>query len=268
MIRAERTFVTRCSLVVKPIDAWTGFTPSASAIRVSLEETDRKPIRTSDGSYAFLDYSGKTCILVIASSTYLEYRKEIELPEEGFAPPILTVSLMPNGVYVPPSAATGLTVNVCDGLGEPLSGARLSAYIDDEAAVRGRLAEEKTDGEGLRIRISPGNGKLMPGDSFVLRDREGTAMDWGYTTDLQGDSSILALERPFTRQWNRGTRLLPAVRTMSDKNGMAVIPFRGLLPAVCQVHVEIAAGDRTWNAVWTAEGGRVVRLPPVRLQER
>ncbi|RED56800.1 hypothetical protein [Cohnella lupini] len=265
MIRAERTFVTRCSLVVKPVDAWTGYTPGVSSIRVSLAETDRKPIRTSDGSYAFLDYPGKTCTLVIASSTYLEYRKEIELPESGLELPIFTVSLMPNGVYVPPMAATGLAVKVCDGLGVPLQGAQLSAYIDDEAAVRGRLAEEKTDGESLRIRISPGNGKLMPGDSFVLRDKEGTAMDWGYMTDLQGDASVLVLERPFTRIWNRGTRLLPAVRTLSDKNGMAVIPFRGLLPAVCPVHVEIVAGDRTWNAVWTAEGGRVVRMEPVRL---
>ncbi|MCD9025840.1 hypothetical protein [Cohnella silvisoli] len=264
MTRAERTFITRCTLAVKPIDIWTGITPSGSSFRMSLAETDRKPIRTSDGSYAFLDYSGKTCTLVITSPTYLEYRREIVLDNVS-QPPVLTVSLLPNIVYKAPSAATGLIVKVCNESGNPLSGAQVSAYVDDEVAVRGRLAEEKTGGEGNRIRISPGNGKLLPGDAFVVREREGEATDWGKVTDLQGDPSILLLEQPFTRKWNRGTRLLPAVRTTSDKNGMVVIPLRGHLPAICPVHVEIVAGDRKFKAVWTAEGGRVVHLPSISL---
>jgi hypothetical protein len=234
-------------------------------LRISLAETDRKPIRTSDGSYAFLDYPGDICNLAITSSTYLEYRREIKLSDDGREPPILTVSLLPNGTYVPPAAATGLVVKICDESGDSLSGAQISAYIDDEVAVRGRVAEEKTVGEGNRVRISPGNGKLMPGDAFVLRDREGTATDWNVMTELHGDPSILILERPLNRKWSRGTRLLPAVRTESDKSGTAVIPFRGLLPAVCPVHVEIVAGERKFTAVWTAEGGQVIQLPPIRL---
>ena len=265
MTRAERTFVTRCSLVVRPIDVWTGFTPSASSIRVSLTETERKPIRTSDGSYAFLDYAGRTCTLVISSITYLEYRREIELPEDGTEPPILTVSLLPNRTYLPPAAATGLIVKVCDEAGLPLQGAQLSAYIDDESAVRGRLVEEDADGEGNRIRISHRVTKLSPGDSFVIKDREGTVTEWNAMVDWQGDPSVIGLERSFQRKWSRGTKLLAAVKSTSDKNGVAVIPFRGLLPSVCPVNVEIVAGDRRLAAVWKAEGGRVVQLPPVRL---
>ncbi|QJD84393.1 hypothetical protein [Cohnella herbarum] len=265
MTRAERTFVTRCSLVVKPIDVWTGFTPGASSIRVALTETERKPIRTSDGSYAFLDYAGQTCTLVITSSTYIEYRKEIMLSEDGAVPPILTVSLLPNRTYLPPAAATGLIVQVCDESGLPLQGAQLSAYIDDESAVRGRLADDDADGECKRIRISHGVTKLSPGDSFVVKEREGTATEWNAMVDWHGDPSVIGLERPFNRKWNRGTKLLAAVRTTSDKNGFAVIPFRGLLPSVCPVNVEIVAGDRRLAAVWKAEGGRVIQIPPVRL---
>jgi hypothetical protein len=263
--RAERTFVTRCSMAVRPIDIWTGNTPSVSSIRVALAETDRKPIRTSDGSYAFLDYSGKECTLLITSSTYLEYRREITLVDDLGKLPFLCVSLLPNIVYPPPSAGTGLVFTVCDQSGNPLQGAQISAYVDDEGAVRGRLAEEKTAGEGNRIFISPGNGKLLPGDAFVLREREGTVIDWGKVTDQQGNQSILVLEQPFTRSWSRGTRLLPAIKTLSDKNGNVVIPFRGHLPSTFAVNVEIALNGKSFTAVWMAEGGRVIHLPSVRL---
>jgi hypothetical protein len=265
MSRAERTFVTRCSLAVKPIDIWTGAAPSGSSIRIALAETDRRPIRTSDGSYAFLDYSGRTCTLVITSFTYLEYRREITIADDLLQPPILTVSLLPNTVYAPPSAATGLIFKVCDESGSPFPGAQVSAYVDDEGAVRGRLAEEKTAGEGNRIRISSGSCKLLPGDAFVLRERDGSAADWNMVADLQGDHSILVLEQPFSRMWNRGKRLLLAVKTTSDKNGTVVIPFRGHLPSICLVNVEIVANGKSFTAIWTAEGGRVIHLPSVRL---
>lgn len=265
MSRAERSFVTRCSLAVKPIDVWTGKTPSASSIQIFLAESNRKPIRTSDGSYAFLDYPGKICTLVITSSTYMEYRTEISLNENFQSPPFLTISLLPNVVYAPPSAGTGLIFKVCDAAGSPLAGALVSAYIDDEVAVRGRLAEEKTTGEGNRIRISSGNGRLLPGDAFVLREREGPAIDWGMVTNLEGDQSILVLEKPFALKWNRGTKLLPAIRTTSDRNGMVVVPFRGQLPSQCPVTVAIVANGRSYSAVWTVEGGRVVHLPSIPL---
>jgi hypothetical protein len=228
-------------------------------------ETDRKPIRTSDGSYAFLDIIGTTCTLVITSSTYLEHLREIKLPEAGAEPPILTVSLLPNGAYSPPPAATGLVAAVCDDSGLPLANAQISAYIDDDMAVRGRLVEDIADGDNPCIRISPGNSKLMPGDAFVMRDRDGTATEWNVLVDRLSDPSMVSLERPFTRKWNRGTRLLPAVRTRTDNNGLVVLPFRGLLPTVCPVAVEIESGARKWTAAWMAEGGKVITLPTVRM---
>jgi hypothetical protein len=264
--RAERTFITHCSLVVTPVDIWTGATPNGSSIRISLAETDRKPIRTSDGSYAFLDYSGHTCTLVITSSTYLEYRSEIQFIEGRELPLIRLVSLLPNTVYSPPAAGTGFIFKVCDESGLPIAGAQASAYIIDEGAVKGRLAEERTAGDGNCIRISPGNGRLLPGDSFVLRERDGSATDWGRVTDLQGDPSVLMLEGSLSQSWNRGSRLMPAVKTISDQNGMVVIPFRGFLPSPCSVCISIVADNRSYSAIWQAESGRVTHLPAVQLQ--
>jgi len=262
MSQAERTFVTRCALAVRPIDIWTGAPPSGSAIRVQLAESGRKPVRTSDGCYAFLDYTGQACTLTISSSTYLEHRANIQLPASGGEPPVVTVGLLPNSVYSPPAAATGIVFQVRDERDRPLPGARISAYVDDESAVRGWTA----GAEDGTLRISPGVGKLLPGDAFVLRERDGTAIEWSFVAESLGGESVLGLLKPLTRQWSRGARLLPAVTTHSDANGMVVIPFRGFMPATCPLTVQIESGGRRMNDVWMAEGGRVVRLPAVRMQ--
>ncbi|MFC5406961.1 hypothetical protein [Cohnella soli] len=266
MSRAERTFTTRCSFVVKPIDIWTGQAPRASSIRVSIAESLAKPIRTTDGYYAFMDVEGGACTLIIASAFYSEVRLPVSL--EGGFPTIVTVALLPNAVYPPPPGASGFVVEVCDEEGRPLAGARLSVYADGEAAVRGRLSEESgTTGE-TRIRVSAGNGKLKPGDSFVIRERDGGALEWGFVADLDDDPAALRLESPLANKWSRGARLLPAVRTSSDASGIAVIPFRGLLPAACQVRAVIECGQLTYEGTWEAVCGSVVRLRSVNLEAR
>ncbi|MFC5468666.1 carboxypeptidase-like regulatory domain-containing protein [Cohnella suwonensis] len=267
MDRAERTFSTRCSFVAKPIDIWTGKAPGASSIRVSIAESAAKPIRTSDGSYAFMDVEGAECTLIIASSVYSEIRQSVALARDA-NPPVVTVALLPNSAYAPPPGASGFIAEVRDEAGRPLAGARLSAYADDEAAVRGRLAEETGSAGEPRIRVSSGNGKLRPGDGFVLRERDGGTLEWGFVADLDDDPSVLKLDRPFANKWGRGARLLPAVRTASDGKGVAVIPFRGLLPAACPVRVRIECGELTYEGNWEATCGSVVRLLPIKLNAK
>jgi len=259
--RAERTFVTRCSLAVRPFDIWTGKAPLPSSLSVSLEGIDRKPLRSSDGSYVFLDVPGERCTLAIASPVYREVREEIVLPANGASPPVITVSLQPDRAYVPPAAGTGAIVELRDADGLPLQGAEITAYLDDEMAVRGRLAEERSGGDGQRLKIAPGHGRLAPGDAFVLKDRDGSELEWNRVTDWTEQPTVMALDRPIMGTWSRGTRLLPAVRATSDAAGLAILPFRGLLPAVCRIHAEIAMKDQRWCAVWQAEGGKVTRLP-------
>ncbi len=258
---AERTFVTRCSLAVRPFDIWTGTAPAPSSLQVTLEGIGRRPVRSSDGSYVFLDVPGGRRTLTIASAVYREVSEEIVFPEGGGAPTVLTLSLLPNRIYVPPAAGTGAIVELRDTGGSPLAGAKIKAYIDDEAAVRGRLAEDRNGGDGLRLKIAPGHGRLAPGDAFVLMGRDGSEPEWNRMADWADQQNAILLDRPLSGGWSRGARLLPAVRATSDASGTAILPFRGLLPAVCRIHAEIAAGERIWKTVWQAEGGRVSRIP-------
>ncbi|MFC5702292.1 hypothetical protein ACFPVX_13400 [Cohnella faecalis] len=265
MTRAERTFVTRCSLAVRPIDSWTGRPPGGSSLTVRLLETGRKPVQTSDGSYAFLDFADSACTLVIGSPTYLEVRRTLDLTRLDPRMPTVTVSMLPNRAYPPPAASTGLVFTVCNPAGDAVPGAEVSAYIDDEAAIRGRVAEEKTERGAQAVLVAPGGVRLSSGDSFVLRERTGTAEEWGFVDGIDGSGNRLLLGGPLSGVWSRGAKLLPAVRTRSDENGLVIVPFRGQLPPTCQVRVEISSGDRRFTDVWTMEAGNVTRLPPVRL---
>ncbi|RIE02580.1 hypothetical protein [Cohnella faecalis] len=193
MTRAERTFVTRCSLAVRPIDSWTGRPPGGSSLTVRLLETGRKPVQTSDGSYAFLDFADSACTLVIGSPTYLEVRRTLDLTRLDPRMPTVTVSMLPNRAYPPPAASTGLVFTVCNPAGDAVPGAEVSAYIDDEAAIRGRVAEEKTERGAQAVLVAPGGVRLSSGDSFVLRERTGTAEEWGFVDGIDGSGNRLLL---------------------------------------------------------------------------
>jgi hypothetical protein len=267
MTAASRTFVTRCSLVVRPFDLWTGQPPGNSALIVRLEETSRLPVRVSDGSYAFLDFPGRDCTLTIDSPFYLRMRIPIHLDSFAGQVPIVTVGLRPNRVYPPPSASSGFVFRVVDASGAPAAGANVSAYVDHDGAARSRLAEDKAAAGARRIAVAAGSGRLQPGDAFVLKSRGGAAAEWGAVADVEDGGLALSLEQPLENHWPRGSVLLPACRTWSAADGTVVIPLRGSIPAAAEAIVEIASGGMRKEFRWRVEPGSVANQPDVRMEE-
>ncbi|WP_276358387.1 hypothetical protein [Cohnella caldifontis] len=265
MTAAERTFVTRCSLAVRPFDLWTGQPPGNSALAVRLEETGKRPVRASDGSYAFLDFPGSVCTLTIDSPFYLPTRMTVHLEEFAGRVPIVTAGLRPNRAYPPPAAASGFRFRVAGPSGAPEAGAIVTAYVEHDGAARGRLAEDKAAAGARRIAVAAGNGRLQPGDAFVLKGKGGSDAEWSAVADTWDAGLALQLEQPLSKGWPRGTVLLPACRTWSDMDGSVVIPFRGSFPPAAEAVVEIVSGERRWAARWQMEAGSVANMPDVRL---
>lgn len=129
MTGAVSTFVTRCSLVVRPVSLWTGRPPTGSSLIVRLKESARPPIRTSDGCYAFLDYSGRKCTLSITSPFYLTTEMPLDLDTFEQQVPIVDVILRPGRLYPPPAAASGFRFRVLSAEGVPLCGADVTASV-------------------------------------------------------------------------------------------------------------------------------------------
>lgn len=257
------TFVNRCVLVVRAVDLWTGKAPSGP-IRVSIRGHNRAPLRTSDGSYAFLDYAYDRCTINVASPDYLEYERELEL---GGGVPILTAGLMPSKVRSSPAAAAGLRFRVVDDAsGKPIKDAVVRAYVEDDRAICGRVADDLAVNGAAELRVSPATIKLLPGDAFVLRARDGN-VEWGSVSAFGEDAGgeQVALTQPLGRTWPRGERLLMAAVTRSESDGTTTVPFRGILPAEFQVVVEARSGDRTATARLTGSGGEIRQFPDVRI---
>ncbi|MFD0674113.1 hypothetical protein [Cohnella sp. GCM10027633] len=258
------TFVNRCALVVRAVDLWTGKEPAPASIRVGIRGHNRAPLRTSDGSYAFLDYAYDRCMVTVSSPDYLDYEREIEL-RDGV--PILTAGLMPSKVRSVPAGAAGLRFRIVDeATGRPVKDAEVRAYVDDDRAICGRIADDQAVSGAPEVRVSPATIKLLPGDSFVLRAKDGAA-DWSSVSafaDTAG-GEVVALSSPLGRTWPRGERLLLASVTRSEADGTVTVPFRGILPTEFQTVVEVRSGDRKTAARLSGGGGEIRRAPDVRI---
>lgn len=139
MTGAVRTFVSRCSLVVRPINIWTGRPPAGSAVIVRLHESAKPPIRTSDGCYAFLDYPGRACTLTLSSPYYLPVELPLDLDSFEQPVPVIDVEMRPGRLYPPPAAATGFRFRVVDAGGSPLKSVDVNASISGRGKTAGDL---------------------------------------------------------------------------------------------------------------------------------
>lgn len=259
------TFVNRCSLVVRAVDLWSGSAPAPSSIRVGIRGYNRAPLRTSDGGYAFLDYPYDVCSVTVTSTEYLDYEREMAL---SGGVPILTAGLMPSRFRSAPAAASGLRFRIVgEKTGKPVKDAEIYAYVEDDRAIGGRIAEDQAVSGMPSIRVSPATIKLMPGDVFVIRGKSGAA-EWAKVSefaDYPGNGEDVALETPLKRTWSRGERLLLAAVTRSETDGMVTIPFRGVLPGEFQTVVEVRLGDRRVEARFAGSGGEVRRFPDLKV---
>ncbi|CAI6081383.1 hypothetical protein [Cohnella sp. JJ-181] len=254
MTAAQSTFVSRCSLVVLPVDPWTGRAISGAGVAVRLEGLPYRPVRTTEGGYAFTDLAGGELVIVVEAPLRLTYRRSVDLSTLPMQAPVVLVPMLPGSRLDPPPGATGLRLRISDSAGKPLPGVGVFAWLEEESCSRGRLADDYPAGaDGLRF--APENGRLLPGDPFVIMDRGGKAIERCRAGPDTGLPGTLALEAPTDRDWRRGAILLPASSSRSDSDGVATLPLRGAYPARFRVKAELSLGGKRSAAEWTAAGG-------------
>ncbi|MBD2867594.1 hypothetical protein [Paenibacillus arenilitoris] len=262
MTRQRSVSVTRCSLVVSPVDVWTRRLPAPSALSVSLQGVQKKPIRKPDGTYLFLDLPPGSYALEVASPFFLPYWETIVTSELDPLSPLVTVPLMPGPGYAYPPSATGVTFLLCGEDGRPLPGAPVDAYIDDDSAARGRLAQETLEAGAWSASIGLLQGKTVAGESLLLRG-QGKEELVRVAETLPGGG--LRFRQPVKESYRRGAVLLPAVRTVSAPNGTVLLPLRGTLPPSFTVKASATSGKAAVSASLAAKAGQVAAAPPVTL---
>ncbi|MDG0812953.1 carboxypeptidase-like regulatory domain-containing protein [Cohnella rhizosphaerae] len=260
---AASTFVSRCSLVVYPIDAWTGRALAGADVVVRLEGLPHKPLRTADGGFAFMDVQAAACSLTVSAPMRLASRRDVDLTALPARSPVVVAPLLPGSRLAAPPGATGLALLAVGADGKPVPDLDIYAWIEEESCVRGRLADELPAGSD-KLRCASEGGRLLPGDHFILMERGGKAKERCRAGPDTGQPGLLSLEAPAMRDWRRGALLLPAAEARTDREGAATLALRGAYPQRFRVHAELALGKKRTRAEWTASGGTVT--PQARIE--
>jgi hypothetical protein len=274
MYGSQSTAVSRCSLVVRTTDVWTGRPAAASSVRVRLKDVLTSPLRTSEGSWAFLDIKDTACDIVVESAIYMPCTLRVELSMLPPGNPVVELFLLPGRTYAPPAAATGILRRLIDGNGKPLANVEAFAYPDDDQAARGRILDEEVPPGSESLRCLPGATKLLGGDALAVRGKDGAAAEWFRVLPRDSESADgadgadgveLRLDRPTAGRWKRHALLLPAAAAVSDRDGWLVLPFRGRLSSSGSVRVALLHGDRVLETKWPLEEGKTTVLPDYEL---
>lgn len=252
-----------CSLVVAPVDVWTRRLPAPSQLTVSLEGVYKKPIRKPDGTYLFLDLSPGSYILTVTSPAFITYKQTIETAALPKLNPVVTVPLLPGPGYAFRAASTALTFALCDTYGCPSAEAEVWAYASDDAAARGRIAQDSLQSGAYTSAIGLMQGQTVAGESLFIRG-QGKEELVRVAEVLSGGG--IRFEQPVKDSYRRGALLLPAVNTRSAHNGIVILPFRGALPHAFAVKVFASCGQGSISAELTARAGEVITAKTLILQ--
>ncbi|MFX3632985.1 MAG: hypothetical protein ACE3L7_04575 [Candidatus Pristimantibacillus sp.] len=264
MSRIRENTVTRCSLVVTLVDVWTRKKPSAQDIQVSLAEYSSPPIRKPDGSFLFLDLQLQTCHLKIVSNIYMPQLIPIELHKLDPLSPVIVIPLLPSSSYSNPPGSTGIKFRLINSYGDPLPQALIQAYASEDSAYRGRISQETTSSDNQTLKIGSLQGKIFAGEVFLLRDK--SKEEFIRIAAVTADDRV-RLEQPITSIYNRGAVVLPAVMTYSARDGTVILPFRGMLPPLFEVRVNVTSVQSSVSESWTVRAGELLVVPELIIPE-
>ncbi|MFB9329096.1 hypothetical protein ACFFSY_24435 [Paenibacillus aurantiacus] len=213
-----RTISTRCSLVLRISDGFTGRPPSPSAIGVSLLGQTRKPIAKPGGLWVFTDLDGLEVTVIVASAQFIEQKLRIRLDELSSLEPVVPIALLPGPAYPLPTGTTVLEALIRDRAGNLLIDERVDADITLPQTARGRLVAGAAAGMN-EIEVMK-SGVISPGDWYRISGRDQAASgQLVRILELRDGVRQYRTANPLLAQTTRGDLLLPHMKSATDGRG-------------------------------------------------
>lgn len=249
--------INRVSLVVCPVDNFTGEIITKRNIKMTLYGHDQKPLINAEGYRIFSNLKSNKYILQVRSQEYLAEDMAIDLGSLNPLAPLLILSLRPSPAYPFPRWASLIRMSLREADGTVLAGLPVKAYIVTTACARAKVAMTGELAEGEReIHISGQAGRISPGDEFFMSGEDYDHSEFCVVQEKLANPSRIKLIKPLKYGHARGEALLPALETKSDPRGEAVVYLQSFRKASCVVNMFFSKGELTIKKEVVMEEGK------------
>lgn len=199
----------RVSLVILPVDGFTGKALAGADIHIQVEGAHR-PLVKPDGFYVFCELPGEEVFAVLWGRHYRRMRVRIRFAELDPVNPVKVIRLNPDKDYPFPKGTAFLegllpehSVLYAAGKAKACAG-KLRADCEKGADTVAVYQEEETD---------------LTGAAFLLSDKDRTVNDWAELLSPEDPArGIYRMQEAAARTYRRmETDLFPAVRYEADE---------------------------------------------------
>lgn len=239
----------KVSLVLLPIDDFTGRIIAGSSLRVYLTEENMPSIRKEDGYHVFCNLSGSEAEICLEGPLY--QRQTLRLPIGREKPKVYPVRMLPGSAYPFPKGTTIISGNLPEG------GAVKLVTFGQKRSCK-LLCDYDPDMQGECLSLFQPFEMFLVGKTMCIRDKEKNH-EFFKITDQKGN--ICIPERPLSKTYQKiGTSVYPVYEIAGGENGEFRLPISGLTGEEVGIGYLIRAGKEEKTCEITILAGKENRI--------
>ncbi len=204
------------SLVLLPVDDFTGQVITGSQLRMYTEEGGKPSIRKTDGYHVFCDLSGTSVRICIEGPLY--QKQTVELPIDKKLT-VHQVWMLPNSSYPIPSGATCIR-------GKLHPGSRFWLYFPEAKKNYKLLYDYEPEKHAKSLELFCPDQVHLEGKTLCIRSQK----DEGEFFRVTGQKDeVCQLEEPLKKSYKKiGTSVYPVYEVYAGADGDFYLPIRSL----------------------------------------
>jgi hypothetical protein len=243
---------TEVSFVVCPIDNFSGEIVKSGYVKLIFSGSNRSPVYKPDGYIVCCNIEPDEYIVKLKSEFFLEESFKINFHEKQSKPFVYNISLKPSVSYNFMSGATILRFLVKGKDYKPAANALVEAQPITEGCFRGKVGKNGISKEEDHFYTSLLNGKISVGDTYVVGNKVDGYEECTIEEKLEGLRHF-RVKSPFKYNHDRGSELVPLIKTRTNKNGEGIVYFNSVPMGKFDIRLQLYHDEKVFTKEITME---------------
>lgn len=237
------------SLVLLPIDDFTGRIIMGSGLRVYIKEENRPSIRKPDGYHIFCNLSGGEAEICLEGPLY--QKRILRLPIVRGKPNICLIRMLPGPVYPLPQGATVIT-------GVLPEGSTIRLFFSGAKKVCRLLDDYDPERQGEALSLFRPYEMSLEGKMLCVCEKENEPEFFRVTGK---NRNICMLDRPLSKAYRKtATAVYPVYEAIAGEGGIIYLPVNGLAGEERGICVLMKAGEKEKICEMAVTAGKENRI--------